>query len=58
MGIVIEVVIVNFVCILLVYVYRFMVACWHSSCKVLSYASFVPKVVGQARPIFVSEIPS
>ena len=49
---------VNFVCILLVYVYRFMVACRHSSCKVLGYASFVSKDVGQARPIFVSEIHS
>ena len=34
MGIVIEGVAKNFVCISLVYVYRFMVACWHSSCKV------------------------
>ena len=51
---------VNFVCILLVYVCRFMVECWHSSCLrfTVGYASFVPEVVGQARPIFMSEINS
>ena len=58
-AIVIEVVAVHFVCILLMYVYRFlniMVVCQHSSCKVLGYAYFVSKVVGYARPIFVSKI--